>query len=88
MLLGSDRDADSGGPAHDEKGTGHSRNAGAQASWPRAPGVPGVPGGWGSKPARPGHDHAEPGYAPPLHVPQCRLLAFPTVFYPRSLKSQ
>ncbi len=32
MLLGSDRDADSGGPAHDEKGTGHSGNAGTQAS--------------------------------------------------------
>ena len=31
MLLGSDRDADSGGPAHDEKGTGHSGNPGTQA---------------------------------------------------------
>ena len=31
MLLGSDRDADSGGPARDEKGTGQSGNAGTQA---------------------------------------------------------
>ncbi len=80
MLLGSDRDADSGGPAHDEQGTGHSGNAGAHASWPR---------GRGSEPAlRPGHDHTEPGYAPPLRVPQCRPLAFLRVFYPRSLISQ
>ncbi len=83
MLLGSDRDADSGGPAHDQKGTGYPGNAGTQASWPRGP------RGWGSEPAlRPGHDHTEPGYAPPLRVPQCRPLAFPRVFYPRSLKSQ
>ena len=83
MLLGSDRAADSGGPGYEEKRTGHSGNAGTQASWP------GRLGGWGSEPAlRPGHDHAEPGYAPPPRVSQCRLLAFPMVIYPRSLKSQ
>jgi hypothetical protein len=86
MLLGSDRDADSGGPARDEKGTGQSGDAGTQASWPR--GLRG-PRRWGGEPAlRPGHDHTEPGYAPPVRVPQCRPLAFPRVFYPRSLKSQ
>jgi hypothetical protein len=83
MLLGSDRDTDSGGPAHEEKGTCRSGNAGAQASWPSGPRR------WGSVPAvRPGHDHAEPGYPPPARVAQCRLLAFLRVFYPRSLKSQ
>src|SRR5216684_3645036 len=49
--------------------------------------LPRGPRGWGSEPALwPGHDHTEPGYAPPRRVPQCRLLAFPRVFYPRSLK--
>ena len=80
MLLGSDRDADSGGPAHNEKRSGHSGNAGTQVSWPRE---------WGSESAlRPGYDHAEPGYAPPLRIPQCRPLAFPGVFYSRSLTSR
>jgi len=32
MLLGTNRDADSGGPAHDEKDPGHPGNAGAEAS--------------------------------------------------------
>jgi hypothetical protein len=32
VLLGADRYADSGGPAHDEKDAGHPGNAGAQAS--------------------------------------------------------
>jgi hypothetical protein len=91
MLLGSDRDADGGGPSHDEKGTGRSRNAGTKASWP------GRPRGRGSEPAiRPGHDHTESGYAPPVRVPQGRLLAllrcstraFLRMIYPRSLKSQ
>lgn len=35
MLLGGDRDADSGGPADDEKGTSHSGKAGTQPPWPR-----------------------------------------------------
>jgi hypothetical protein len=83
VLLRSDHGADSGGPADDEKGTGHPGKAGTQAS------RPGGRGGRGSESAlRPRHDHAEPGYAPPLRVSQCRLLAFPRVFYPRSLKSQ
>ncbi len=83
MLLGSDRDADSGGPAHDEQGSGHSGNAGTQASWPKGL------RGRGSEPAlRPGHDHAEPGYAPPPRVSQCCPLAFLRVLYPRSLISQ
>jgi hypothetical protein len=80
MLLGRDRGADGGGSAHDEKGTGHRGEAGTQASGS---------GGWGSERAlRPGHDHTKPGYAPPLRRSQCRLLAFPGKFYPRSLKSQ
>src|ERR1700746_1981065 len=37
MLLGSDRGTDSGGPAGDEQGNGHSGNAGAQGSRPRGP---------------------------------------------------
>ena len=75
MLLGSDSGTDSGGPARDEKGTGHSGSAGTQGSRPTR---------WGSEPAlRPGHDHTEPGYAPPVRVPQGRLLAFLRVFYPR-----
>ncbi len=83
MLLGGDRDADGGRPAHDEKSSGHSGNAGTQTC---RPGGPGGPGGWGSEPAFwPGHDHAEPGYAPPARVPQCCPLAFLLVFYPRSL---
>ena len=83
MLLGSDRHADSGGTAHDQKGAGHSGKTGTRASRPRGPGRR------GSEPAlRPGHDHTESGDAPPRRVPQCRLLAFPRVFYPRSLKSQ
>jgi len=80
MLLGSDRDADGGGSAHDEKGTGHPGKAGTQAS--------GSGGWWSERALRPRHDHTEPGYAPPLRVSQCRLLAFPMKFYPRSLKSQ
>ncbi len=80
MLLGSDSDAGGDGPAHEEKGAGHSGHLGAQAS---------APGTRGSEPAlRPGHDNTQPGYAPPVRVTQCRLLAFPKVFYPRSLKSQ
>jgi hypothetical protein len=80
MLLGGDRDSDGGGSAHDEKGTGHSGKAGTHAPWSR---------GCGSERAlRPRHDHTETGYAPPVRVSQCRLLAFPRVFYPRSLKSQ
>src|SRR5262245_24124520 len=97
MLLGSDRGADSGGPARDEYGTGHSGNAGAQASWPSGPagrGSGGLTGlrsggltGRGSGLAlRPGHDHAEPGYAPPVRVLQGLLLAFLKEFYPRSLE--
>jgi hypothetical protein len=83
MLLGSDRDADSGGSAPDEKGTGHSGNAGTQAS------RPGGPGGRGSEPALgPRHDHTESGYAPPRRAPQCRPLAFLRVIYSRSLISQ
>jgi hypothetical protein len=86
MLLGSDRDADSGGSAPDEKGTGHSGNAGTQASRPTGPGGP---GGRGSEPALgPRHDHTESGYAPPRRAPQCRLLAFLRVVYSRSLISQ
>ena len=80
MLLGSNRDGDDGGSAHDEKGTGHAGKAGTQA-----------PGSdrWGSEPALwPRHDHAESGYPPPVRVSQCPLLAFPKMFYPRSLKSQ
>jgi hypothetical protein len=34
MLLGSDRDADGGGAAHDENGTGHSGKAGTKTTWP------------------------------------------------------
>ena len=49
MLLGSDSDADSGGPAHDEKGTGHSGNAGTQASLPRGPGGPTAAWGMGER---------------------------------------
>ena len=80
MLLGSDRDADGGGSAHDEKGTGHPGKAGTQASGS---------GGWGSERAlRPRHDHTEPGYAPPLRAPQCGLLAFLEVIFSRSLISQ
>ena len=83
MLLGSDRDADSGGPARDEKGAGCSGNPGTKAPWLRRP------TGRGSEPAlRPGHDHTQPGYAPPVRVPQGRLLTFLRVFYPRSLISQ
>ena len=83
MLLGADRDADSGGPARDEKDSGHSGNAGTQASRPR-----GLTGRGSESALRPGHDHAEPGDAPPLRVPQCRPLAFLREFYPRSLISQ
>ena len=83
MLLGSDRDADGSGPAHEEKGTCRSGNAGTKASWPSGPRTQ------GSEPAlRPGHDHTQPGYAPPVRVPQGRLLTFLRVFYPRSLISQ
>jgi hypothetical protein len=83
MLLGSNRDADGGGPGHEKEGTCRSGNAGTKASWPSGPRTQ------GSEPAlRPGHDHAEPGYPPPVRVPHCRLLAFLRVFYPRSLKSQ
>ncbi len=32
MLLGTDRDADSDGPAHDEKGASYPSNAGTEAS--------------------------------------------------------
>src|SRR5690348_154794 len=35
---------------------------------------------------RPGHDHTKPGYAPPVRVLQCPLLAFLKEFYPRSLE--
>src|SRR6516162_1745392 len=95
MLLGSDRGADSGGAARDEQDTRHSGNAGTEAPLPRCP------TGWGSEvltgsealtrrgsePAlRPGHDHAESGYTPPVRVLQCLLLAFLKEFYPRSLE--
>jgi len=83
MPLGDDRDADGGGPAHEEEGTCRPGNTGTKAS------APSRRRAQGSEPAlRPGHDHAEPGYPPPVRVPHCRLLAFLRVFYPRSLKSQ
>jgi hypothetical protein len=34
MLLGSDRDADGGGAAHDENGTGHAGKASTQITCP------------------------------------------------------
>jgi hypothetical protein len=81
MLLGSDRSADSGAPSHDEQGSGRSGNAGTEFSWPMGP------AGWRGA-LRPGNDHAEPAYAPPVRVAQCRPLTFLKVFYPRSLISQ
>jgi hypothetical protein len=83
MLLGGDHDAHGGGPARDEQGSGHSGDTGTQASWPR-----GLWGCWGEPALRPGHDHAEPGYAPLSRTPQRRLRAFLRMIYSRSLISQ
>ncbi len=64
MILGAESNADSGSPARDEKDAGDSGDPGPEASWRT---------GRGRVPAlRPIHDHAKPGYPPPLHLPQCR----------------
>jgi hypothetical protein len=64
MHLGDNRDANSGDPGHDEKDAGQSRDAGADA-YPQL--------GRGSAPGLgPGHDDTEPGYAPPVPIPQSR----------------
>ena len=65
MLLGTNRDDDHGGPTQDEQDADHSGSAGTEASaLPRRKGC--VPGLW------PHHDHTQPGYTPPLLIPQCR----------------
>ena len=66
MHLGSYRDADGGDPGNDEKDAGQPGHTGTQAYG--AAGRRGVPG------LRPGHDHAKPGYTPPVHLPHMRPL--------------
>jgi hypothetical protein len=61
---GRDRDADRGDAADDQEDAGHARHAGPEACQRTGPRlVPALP---------PHHDHAKPGYATPLEVPQCR----------------
>jgi hypothetical protein len=80
MLLSTDRDADSGAPAHEEKDADHPGHAGPEASWR---------GGRGGVVALPPiRDHAKPGDTPPLLFLQIRPslpLVFPRRFYSRSL---